>query len=174
AATGNLAASVERSLILQQRPSIEIIEKPLPAVRLAAGTGVVAEQPEVAGVVGPLFDKLGEVLADAGASLKTPIAQYDVGGSGLRITAGYAYDGAPLPGTEIIELAPIEYAICGIHLGSMDRIAESWQAIHAAIIARGRTPNGACRELYVRTESEDQSDWVTELQQPVSGTDGAV
>ena len=27
--------------------------------------------------------------------------------------------------------------------------------------------DGPCRELYVRAVSEDQSDWVTELQQPV-------
>ena len=59
-------------------------------------------------------------------------------------------------------------AICGIHLGSKERISESWQSIHSEIIARGFVPAGPCRELYVRAVSEDQSDWVTELQQPIA------
>jgi hypothetical protein len=50
----------------------------------------------------------------------------------------------------------------------MDRIAVSWQQIHTEIIARGFAPSGPCRELYVRAVSDDQSDWVTELQQPVA------
>jgi hypothetical protein len=49
----------------------------------------------------------------------------------------------------------------------MDRIAESWQELHSEIFARGLIHAGPCRELYVRAISEDQSDWVTELQQPV-------
>ncbi|WP_338040976.1 GyrI-like domain-containing protein [Microbacterium maritypicum] len=57
--------------------------------------------------------------------------------------------------------------MCGIHLGSMEHIAESWHAIHTEIFARGLVHDGPCRELYVRAVSEDQSDWVTELQQPV-------
>ena len=49
----------------------------------------------------------------------------------------------------------------------MERIAESWQAIHSETLARDLELAGPCRELYVRAISEDQSDWVTELQQPV-------
>lgn len=68
---------------------------------------------------------------------------------------------------EIIELPAADEAVCGIHLGSMDRISESWHAIHTEIFARGLVHDGPCRELYVRAVAEDQSDWVTELQQPV-------
>jgi effector-binding domain-containing protein len=49
----------------------------------------------------------------------------------------------------------------------MDRIHESWQAVHTEILARGFVPDGPCRENYIRAESDDQADWVTELQQPV-------
>ena len=164
---------VERRLRLieEESPmsSVEIIEKSLPAVRLAAGTAVVTAQPEVAGVVGPLFDRIANVITAEGGPLDTPIASYAMSEGGLSITVGYAYAGEPQPGIEIVELPAIEDAVCGVHLGSMDGIADSWQAVHAEIIARGRTPNGPCRELYVRAAPEhDQSDWVTELQQPVS------
>ena len=161
---------VERRLHLIERENhmsqIEIVDKPLPAVRLAAIRTIVADQPAVAGVVGPAFDAVAEIIGDQ-HSLSTPIAEYETLDDGLQVIAGYAYTGPAQDGFEIIELPAAAGAVCGIHLGSMDRIAESWQAIHTEIFARGLVHDGPCRELYVRAVSEDQSDWVTELQQPV-------
>lgn len=169
-AAGRLV-DVERRLHLIESENhmsqIEIIEKPLPAVRLAARRTVVADQPEVAGAVGPSFDAVAEIIGSEQGALATPIAQYDTTEDGLQIVAGYAYSGPAGEGFEIVDLPASETAVCGIHLGSMDRIAESWQAIHSEIFARGLVHAGPCRELYVRAISDDQSDWVTELQQPV-------
>lgn len=163
---------VERRLHLieseNQMSEIEIIQKPLPAVRLAAHRATVASQPEIADVVGPAFDAIAEIIGDECGSLATPIAQYTVTEDGTEVIAGYAYAGRARDGFEFIDLPAADEAICGIHLGSMDGIAPSWHAIHTEIIARGFVPSGPCRELYVRAESEDQSDWVTELQQPVT------
>lgn len=162
---------VERRLHLIEKENhmsqIEIVEKSLPAVRLAAKRAIVADQPEVAGVVGPAFDAVADIIGDECGSLTTPIAQYETLEEGLQVIAGYAYDGPARDGFESVELPAVELAVCGIHLGSMDHIAESWQAIHTEVIARGLVHAGPCRELYVRAVSEDQSDWVTELQQPV-------
>jgi DNA-binding transcriptional MerR regulator len=162
---------VERRLHLIEKEKhmsqIEIIEKPLPAIRLAAIRLVVADQPAVAGVVGPAFDAGAEIIGDT-HSLTTPIAEYETLDDGLQIIVGYAYAGPARDGFEIIELPAVEDAVCGIHLGSMAHISESWQAIHAEVFARGLVHDGPCRELYVRAVSEDQSDWVTELQQPVT------
>jgi DNA-binding transcriptional MerR regulator/effector-binding domain-containing protein len=163
---------VERRLHLieseKHMTQIEIIEKPLPAVRLAARRAVVGSQPEVADMVGPAFDAVAEIIGGERGSLTTPIAQYSSTEDGMDIVIGYAYDGPAREGYELIDLPAASEAICGIHLGSMDGIAQSWQAIHAEIIARGFVPSGPCRELYVQAVSDDQSDWVTELQQPVS------
>lgn len=165
---------VERRLHLIEREhhmsQIEIIEKPLPAVRLAAIRHVVAEQPQVAAVVGPSFDAVAAIIGDEPGSLATPIAQYDTIDDGMEVIVGYSYTGPARDGFDIVELPPTEVAVCGIHLGSMDTIAESWQAIHTEVIARGLIHDGACRELYVRAVSDDQADWVTELQQPVRRT----
>lgn len=162
---------VERRLHLIEKENhmsqIEIVEKSLPAVRLAARRVVVEDQPEVARVVGPAFDAVSEIIGDECGSLTTPIAQYETIDDGMQVIAGYAYNGPVRDGFEIVDLPAAEAAVCGIHLGSMDHIAESWQAIHAEIFARGLVHSGPCRELYVRAASEDQSDWVTELQQPV-------
>ena len=162
---------VERRLHLIEKEKhmaqIEIIEKPLPALRLAARHAMVAEQPEVPGVVGPLFDSVAALLAPSGAPAGVPVAQYDMGEDGMRITAGFASPDPVPDGVEAVELPSVPMAICGVHLGSMDGIADSWQAVHTEIIARGLTPSGPCREVYLRSGSEDQADWVTELQQPV-------
>lgn len=163
---------VERRLQLiekeNQMSPIEIIEKPLPDVRLAARRGAVGSQPEVAGFVGPAFDAVASIIGDERGSLETPIAQYDNGEDSVSIVAGYAYAGPARDGFEIVELPAVDAAVCGIHLGPMTGIAGSWQAIHTEIVARGFVPSGPCRELYVRAVSDDQSDWVTELQQPVA------
>lgn len=144
---------------------IEIIHKPLPAVRLAAGRFTVAEQPEIAGRIGPLFDRIAQSIQ--GESLATPIAQYNGTEDGVEVIAGYATSAQSLADVEIIELPAVPEAICGVHLGAMDTIHESWQAVHEEVLARGLVPTGPCREVYVRAVSDDQADWVTELQQPV-------
>src|SRR5690606_26688291 len=82
-------ADVERRLHLIEKENhmsrIEIIEKPLPAVRLAARRALVASQPEVSRVVGPAFDAVAAVIGDECGSLTTPIAQYDAAEDGMRI-----------------------------------------------------------------------------------------
>lgn len=165
---------VERRLHLIERENhmsrIEIVEKSLPAVRLAARRVIVSDQAEVAGAVGAAFDAVAEIIGDECGSLATPIAQYETGEDGLHIIAGYAYSGPARDGFDVVDLPATESAVCGIHLGSMDHVAASWQAIHTEIFARGLTHSGPCRELYVRAVSENQDDWVTELQQPVRRT----
>jgi len=161
---------VERRLHLIEREKhmsrIEIVEKPLPAVRLAAVRTVVPDQPAVAGVVGSAFDAVADTIGGE-HPLTTPIAQYTTLDDGLEVIVGYTYAGPAREEFDIIELPAADEAVCGIHLGSMEHIAESWQAIHAEIFARGLVHDGPCRELYVRAVGDDQSDWVTELQQPV-------
>lgn len=94
--------------------------------------------------------------------------QYGVGEDGVSVTCGYAYDGEPLPGIEIVELPAEQLAACAVHLGPMDGISRSWMALMTEATERGLTPSGPCRELYLRAEREGQADWVTELQQPVT------
>ncbi|WP_353114913.1 MerR family transcriptional regulator [Microbacterium sp.] len=163
---------VERRLRLIEEENhmsrIEVIEKPLRAVRLAARTAIAADQPEIGTLVGPLFDAVSEVLDRRGEALTTPIAQYESRDDGMHLTVGYAYAGPPLEGIEIVELPAVETAVCGVHLGGMDGIGSSWMSLHEEILGRGMAPSGPCRELYVRAVSDDQRDWVTELQQPVA------
>lgn len=166
-ATARLS-DVERRLNLIEREhqmsKIELIDKPLPALRLAARTRVVQSQPEIATVIGDMFDDVAQALN--GDRLGMPVAQYRSTEDGLEVIAGYETAREPGRGYDIVELPAAPGAVCGVHLGSMERIHESWQAVQQEIMGRGAVPTGPCRELYVRSAGVDQSDWVTELQQP--------
>jgi DNA-binding transcriptional MerR regulator len=163
-ATAQLADVGRRLRLIEEEKTmstIEMITKDLPAVRLAARSTTVAEQPQVGAVVGPLFDAVAKTLTDAHGPglLEVPIAQYDMGEDGVSVVCGFEYDGERLEG---------QLAACAIHLGPMDGISRSWMALMTEAAERGLTPSGPGRELYVRAEREDQADWVTELQQPVA------
>lgn len=107
------------------------------------------------------------MAASGPGSLDVAIAQYDMSEDGIDIVAGYGFDGV-LPSAETVDLPAAEQAACAVHLGSMDGIGGSWQALATWIEAQGWEPVGSCRENYLKTEpQDDQSQWVTELQQPV-------
>ncbi len=146
----------------------QITEKPLPFVRLASLTQTVATQPEVAGVVGPLFDQVADAIVASGGEPGLPIAEYDMNKHGVRITVGFTYDGPAIDDLVIVELPAVESAVTTTHLGPMSSIDQSWDALNRAIAEQGAHAVGACREVYLESESDDQADWVTELQQPIT------
>lgn len=165
-------ADVQRRLHLIERrrtmPSLEIVHKPLPALRLAARRVTVREQPELGGVVGPTFDSVAEIIGGECGALDTPVAAYSMLDDGLEATIGYAYSGEPQEGFEVISLPAEEQAFAAVHLGEINGISRSWQALHEEILARGFEPSGPCRELYLRADESGRTDeFVVELQQPV-------
>lgn len=143
----------------------DYVVKQVPAVHLAAVSATV-DPAELGQHVEPMFIRVQSALQAAGASLATPMATYAEAEDGLDVVVGYAHEGAPPAGLDAVDL-PSANAVCGVHLGPMDRIRESWQGLHRWLVDNGYEYDGASRELYVRAESQDQKDWVTELQQPV-------
>ena len=57
--------------------------------------------------------------------------------------------------------------MCGVHPAAMIGIRASWQSQHRRIVDNGYEFDGPCRKLCVRPIPDNQTDWVTELQQPV-------
>lgn len=145
--------------------SADYVVKPVPAVRLAALTDTL-DPAELGLRIGQMFGQVQSQLNVAHASLTTPIATYAETEAGMDVVVGYVYGGSPLPGLDLVDL-PAATAVRGVHLGPMSRIGESWQAMHRWLVENNYDYAGPCRELYVRADSEDQQDWVTELQQPV-------
>ena len=69
---------------------------------------------------------------------------------------------------EIADLPAVPKAVTVIHRGCMATIGDSWPALARHIDDRGLESIGVCREVYLETPMDDQSVWVTELQQPVA------
>lgn len=145
----------------------EYVVKSLPSVRLAAKKATVESQPQIASFVGPAFGELAPAVQAAGGGLDVAMAQYDMGDAGIEVTVGYGF-GGPVLGAETVDLPSAERAVCAVHLGSMDGIGAAWQALARWVQDQGWSTNGPCRENYVKASpDDDQSTWVTELQQPV-------
>jgi DNA-binding transcriptional MerR regulator/effector-binding domain-containing protein len=148
---------------------LEFVEKPLPALRLAQITDRVSEQAEIAGKVGPMFDRLVGALTAAGQSLSDPaLAWYEPDGDEMRIAAALPTALPSVEGVEIDELPAVERAVTVIHRGAMATIDQTWQALGKYVESQGASPSGRAREVYLEMPMDDESAWVTELQQPVT------
>ncbi len=159
-------ASRLRMIESEDTMSADYVVKSLPGIRLVAQRATL-EMDALGEHIGPMFGAVAATIGHIPGALATPMATYSVHEGGMDVVVGYAYAGDAPPGTEAVDLAPVE-AVCGVHLGPMAGIGESWQAMHRWIVDHGYGFAGPCRELYVRAVGEDQSDWVTELQQPIT------
>lgn len=169
-------ADVVRRLHLSEEENTmphEFVTKTLPATRVLSLRGRVASQPEIAAAIEPLFNRVSAAITVAGGCPQTGVATYtwpdgDAGGA-VEFTAGYRYTGAPVEGFEVLQLPAVEAATT-IHLGEMSHIGESWAALDRWVGENGWAFDGPCREVYLEAgdgSDDDQSCWVTELQQPV-------
>ncbi|MGB3829490.1 MAG: MerR family transcriptional regulator [Ornithinimicrobium sp.] len=152
----------------QTMSDTEYVVKSLPAVRLAAKQATVESQPDIAEFVGPAFAELATAVSRAGGSLQVAMAQYAMSENEIEVTAGFGCTGS-VPGARTVDLPPVDTAVCAVHLGSMDGIGAAWQQLSRWASDQGWSPSGPCRENYVKADpAYDQSEWVTELQQPVT------
>ena len=126
------------------------------------------QQEEIGQHLEGMFDAVTRAIGDVPGAFQTPMAVYSAGEEGLDVVAGFTGNGPAPEGCELVEFPEATAAICGVHLGDMSRIGESWQSLYRWAVDNGYSFTGPCREVYLRAESPDQADWVTELQQPVS------
>ncbi len=165
-------STVEHRLLLiekeQNMSDTEYVVKSLPALRVAAKRTSVDAQPDIAAFAGASFTELAGQVMSAGGSLDVAVAEYDMSDNGIGVTVGYAVS-SPIAGTETVDLAAVDQAVCAVHLGSMDGIGAAWQDLARWVDGQGWSMQGPGRENYLVASPEiDQAEWVTELQQPVT------
>ncbi|AXK34603.1 MerR family transcriptional regulator [Streptomyces armeniacus] len=171
-------------------PTDDIVLKRLPAVRLAELSGTAASfvPQDIGPAIGPLFAELCRRMEAAGVVPDGPgLARYedappeDGGDSGaITVRAGLpvaASDVRALERSEgaeaaenrirIVELPAVERAATIVHRGSMDTVLPTVQALAHWIDANGYRSTGYARELTL-SAPEDTSQWVTELQEPLT------
>lgn len=177
-------ADVEFRLALIGRTTMEhrdVIIKELPAERILGRTVNLGEPPFDTSEIGPLFGAVADEIVGAGGDPNIGVALYSDAESGTEVTCGYRTNTASDDGTRpddsasevlvITELAPCSAATL-IHKGAMSRVAASWQHLSEWCIVQGYSLSGPCREIYLEagdgTDDSDQSEWIVELQQPIT------
>lgn len=147
--------------------------KHLPAARVAELTTTAASfgPTDIGPVVRPLCAELGRRLATAQI---TPtgrlVCYYEKSAAGDdSVTVHAAIPIGPetgdANGLTVTELPAAEAATV-VHRGAMDGVLPSWQSVARWIDDNGYRSTGVPRELYLECP-EDESAWVTELQEPV-------
>jgi DNA-binding transcriptional MerR regulator len=168
-------AAVETRLRMIEKEntmSPDYVVKTVPSMRLVARTATV-DADRLGEHIEPMFEAVAAGLRNICGTLSMPIATYaetETGGGGPA-NRGRLRQLDHLGAFR--RAARIGVADDDIY-GPMTRIQESWQDLHRWVIDNGYNFAGPSREFYVRAESDDQADWVTELQQPVEHGQGAV
>lgn len=181
AATTHQLAQVEarlRAIEQEGRPAEhEVVIRTLPATRLAtlSATAGGFHPDEITPMVRPLCAELGSRLANAEVSptgrLTCCYEETDnhvvLVRAGVPITTEH---GADLNGLSIVDLPGGEHATV-IHRGPMDGVLPAWQTLARWVDANGHPGSGPARELYLDCPA-DEARWVTELQEPVTVSNG--
>jgi DNA-binding transcriptional MerR regulator len=154
-------------------PADDVQVKHIPAVRVAELTATAAslEPASITPVIQPLYRELGERLGRAGLVPVGPaIAYYEDAsdGDGVIVHATLPVNAGPDGDYDfrLTDLPAIPQAATIVHRGTMDQVLPTIQALARWIDASGYQSAGYPRELYLECP-EDQSQWVTELQEPI-------
>lgn len=124
-------------------------------------------------VVEPLIGSLLGALHAAHADFREPgIFWYDSveDSDDLAVHVSWVAgpDAAPGDGYDIIHLPAVEKAAVLTHYGEVSAIGDSYAQLMEGLVRDGYQMVGACREVYLKAEPDiPQSEWITELQQPV-------
>ncbi len=154
-------------------PMPELTFRRLDAVTVYAAHGVAPGMgPEnVSPVVDRILAPLEAALKASGVDYREPgIFWYEPvdGTEDLSVSVSWVAGDDPQEGEgwEVVELPAAERVAVWTYEGDMPGIGRAWHEFLVAMDAAGCEPVGPCREVYLEAEGP-QSEWVTELQQPV-------
>jgi DNA-binding transcriptional MerR regulator len=164
-----------RLRILEQEDAMsgqDVVVAALPAAHVAELSAVAAgfAPEEIGPVIRPLCGRLGRLLAESRIQPGGPmLAYYEPSAEDDTVLVHAAI---PVPaaaagdGLAFTELPAVAQAAVLVHHGSMDGVLASVDTMARWIDGNGYRMAGAFRELYLQV-GEDESEWVTELQQPI-------
>jgi DNA-binding transcriptional MerR regulator len=151
-------------------PTNDVQVKRIEPVRVAELTEVAAgfEPAAITPVIGPLYHELVGHLEKAGVTPVGPAIAYyeDAAGGGVLVHAAMPVNADAVEGVDIVDLPAIERAATILHHGDMDNVLTTVQTLAKWIEENGHTSAGYNREVTLKW-SEDKSEWVTELQEPL-------
>lgn len=150
--------------------SHEVIVKKVAPVKVAelSARAPSYETHDITPVIQPLYRELCDRLEAAGVAITGPAIAYylpeDDGSVMIHAAIEVAGDGV-----ETHYLPGIEQVATVIHHGSMDEVAETFQALARWVEENGYQALSLAREVYLHS-SDNVDEWVTELQMEVRQT----
>ncbi|QDZ15111.1 MerR family transcriptional regulator [Humibacter ginsenosidimutans] len=168
--------TVRGESVMAQTSSISVDVRSVEPQRVATLTrrapGYGSEN--VGPVIGPMYPETERMLDAAGITGYGPaVALYEADesgdGEGMFVIAGFVVpeDTREVPGLDVHEIAAVDLAAVTVHRGEVDGIDDSWMALTDWITQNGYELAGVCREVYWTPGDRPQSEWVTDLVQPV-------
>ena len=127
--------------------------------------------------IGPLIpgliDGLIDALDSAGTAFQEPsIFWYEPAEQGpeMHVAVSFPVVGDPVPGEgyEVVTLPAVERAAVFSYRGEMAGIGTAWLQLAETVAAEGHHLEGPIREVYVENQPRPESEWLTELVQPVA------
>lgn len=173
AETARLARLDEQLRVLEGEQSMTTIEyRSVDPVTVYAASGVAVGGENVPGAIDQVLPPLHDALEAAGVDYREPgIFWYESieGTDDLRVWVSWIAGGDPVQGDgwQVVELPASPRTAVTTYRGEMSGIGNAWNQFMQAVLADGGTFTGPCREVYLQADGP-QSDWVTELQQPVA------
>ncbi|MFC8680741.1 MerR family transcriptional regulator [Microbacterium ureisolvens] len=158
---------------IEGEPSMTTIEyRRLEPVTVYAASGIVAGGEDVPATIDRILPPLHDALESSGVDYREPGTFWyesipDT--EDMRVWVSWIAGGEPVPGDgwQIVELPGAERAAVTQYRGDMAGIGAAWNQFMQAVVADGATFSAPCREVYLQVEPLPQSEWLTELQQPV-------
>ncbi|MBD0743639.1 MerR family transcriptional regulator [Streptomyces sp. CBMA152] len=156
-------------------PTDDVVLKSIPAVRVAELTGTAEsfDPRHITPVIRPLYDELVERLKSADIVPTGPgIAWYEdapAGGGAITVHAGVQVAAAPrdTDGLLVHDLPAVAQAATIVHRGSMNTVLPTVQTLAHWVETHGYESTAYPREVTLECP-EDETGWVTELQEPVA------
>lgn len=154
-------------------PMQDILVKDTEPLRIAESTGHVLGfgTENIAPVFRPLFQQVFTHLKSTDVKPGINIARYSepAEDGSVQLHVGFDIGDQDAIGTDEIQIVELASAhvVSVIHQGSMDTIADSFDALIRWCTDSGYSLDGTSRELYVEWHEEDPSLHITELQLPV-------
>ncbi len=146
----------------------------LPAVTVYATSGTApGSGPEnVSPVVDRILPRLLGTLEESGVDFREPgTFWYEPveGSDDLRVWVSWVAGGDAVenPAWEVVTLPEVAHAAVFDYRGDMPGIGDAWHEFMSGLAEAGVTLTGACREVYLESEPLPQSQWLTQLQQPI-------
>jgi DNA-binding transcriptional MerR regulator len=158
--------------IEKENPMSEYTEGPLAELHVVQLSTKVNEMAQIEQEIGGMFQRVGELIAAAGASHVGPgVAVYTTVDDGMIAAAAEQIGDAPVPdGLEAAVVPPHPRAVSTrLDAPDLSGIQSAWQGLVGEIERRGLQPDGPSREIYEQTPYDGPgARWIIDLQQPVA------